>query len=288
MQYSLVVSKYTAIKRLIYSYLLISVDRFNHHQKQQSIITEQLPLYKGRDSKKVLYISGVALRLSKSHNQNPMEIADMIASQVSAICKENLLVRIVAPGWIHLELTDYLLASWLQHLTSVGLAEDGERRGVEIINPARLFTIQYAHARCYSLILLAQREGLIQFNEPLPENWQERSLLGLVSTTQIPWLNSDKQLILHHPAERSLISELIGAVDNLIFSNDHQAMNWEKLGLDVSQAFEVFWSQCRIWGEVKTNFPELTQARLGLVLATQVILRSLLVTKLGSVAPFEL
>lgn len=285
---NLAVSKYTAIRELIYGYLRTSVDRFNHHQQQQSIIIEEYPLYKGRDAKRVLYISGVALRLSKSHNRNPMEIADIITAHIAAICQENLLVRIVAPGWIHLELTDGLLATWLQHLTSAGLAENGERKGVEIVNPSRLFAIQYAHARCNSLILLAQREGLIQFNEPLPENWRSRSLFSLVSAMEIPWLNSEKQLIVNHPAERNLISELIGAVDNLIFPNDHQGMNWEKLGLDISQAFEKFWSHCRIWGEVKTNLPELTQARLRLVLATQIVLRSLLVSKLGSVAPFEL
>ncbi|BCL37342.1 hypothetical protein NSMS1_37890 [Nostoc sp. MS1] len=217
-----------------------------------------------------------------------MEIAEIITSQVLAICKENLLVRIVAPGWIHLELTDRLLVNWLQHITTVDLPDEEQRELKQIINTHCLFAIQYAHARCFSLILLAQREGIIQFNEPLPENWQERSLSGLVSAMQIPWLNSETQLILNHSAERYLISELIGAVDSLIFPQDNKQMNWEKLGLDVSQAFETFWSQCRIWGEVKANCPELTQARLGLVLATQIVLRVLLVTKLGSVAPFEL
>jgi arginyl-tRNA synthetase len=284
---NLLVGKYTAIKKLVYSYLLASVDRFNYHQQQQSIIKNKIPLHKVRDDERILYISGVALKLSKSHNLNSMEIAETIASQVAATCKEYLYVRIVAPGWIHLELTDYLLINWLQHLTVIGLPDGVERGCKEIGHPSRLFAIQYAHARCCSLILQAQREGLINFKENLPENWQERSLSGLVSV-QIPWLNSQKQLILNHSAERCLISELMGAVDNLIFPNDNQQMNWEKLGLDVSQAFEGFWSQCRIWGEVKTNFPELTQARLGLVLATQTVLRCLLVTKLGIVAPFEI
>jgi hypothetical protein len=285
---NLLVSEYTAIRKLLYSYLLASIDRFNYHQQQQIIIKNQIPLYKVRDDNQVLYISGVALRLSKSHHLDSMEIAEIISSQILAICKENLLVKIVAPGWIHLELTDSLLVNWLQHITTVGLPDGKERRHKQIINPHRLFATQYAHARCCSLILLAQREGLIQFKEHLPENWQERSLLCLVSDIQISWLNREKQLILNHSAERCLISELIEAVDNLIFPNDNKQINWEKIGLDVSQAFETFWSQCRIWGEVKNNFPELTQARLGLVLATQTVLRFLLITKLGSVAPFEL
>ncbi|WP_313954412.1 DALR anticodon-binding domain-containing protein [Anabaena subtropica] len=267
------------------------MDSFNYHQKQQSTIQTKIPLHKGRDDQNILYISGVALRLSKSHNRDGMEIASIITSQLSVICQDNLLVRIVAPGWIHLELADSFLATWLQHLAIAGLGEDGEimeQQGVAIIKPSGLFAIQYAHARCCSLILLAQRKGLIQFREALPDNWQSLSLGNLVSAMQIPWVNGEIKLRLNHPAERCLISELIQAVDNLIFPNDSRAMNWEKLGIDLSRAFTDFWSQCRIWGEVKTAFPELTLARLGLVLATQTVLRFLLITKLGSVAPWEL
>jgi len=287
----LLVSKNTAIRQLLYSYLLVVVDSFNYHQQQQSTIKAKIPLYKGRDSQQILYICGVALRLAKSHNRDPMEIASVITSRLLTICKENLLVRIVSPGWIHLELADSLLAAWLQNLALGGLGDDRDTKKDEriaTINPARLFAMQYTHARCCSLILLAQRGGLIPFREPLPDNWQGLSLGSLVSTMQIPWLNSETKIRLNHPAESCLISELIEVVDSLIFPHDNKAMNWEKLGSDLSQAFTTFWSQCRIWGEVKTTLPEVTQARLGLILATQTVLRVLLVKKFGSVAPLEL
>ncbi|MBD2251930.1 DALR anticodon-binding domain-containing protein [Nostoc parmelioides] len=291
MYHPLLVSKNTAIRQLLHGYLLVVVGSFNYHQEQQSTIKEKIPLYKGRNSQQTLYICGVALRLAKSHNRDPMEIASVITSRLSVICKENLLVRIVSPGWIHLELADCFLAAWLQNLVLGGLGDDQDTKKherVATINPSRLFAMQYAHARCCSLILLAQREGLIQFREPLPDNWQDRSLGSLVSTMQIPWLNSEAKIRLNHPAESCLISELIQVVDSLIFPDDDKSMNWEKLGSDLSQAFATFWSQCRIWGEVKTMLPELAQARLGLILATQTVLRFLLVTQLGCVAPLEL
>jgi arginyl-tRNA synthetase len=52
--------------------------------------------------------------------------------------------------------------------------------------------------------------------------------------------------------------------------------------------FLTFYSQCRIWGEVKTATPQLAQARLGLILATQPLLHLLLQDLLGVPAPLEL
>jgi len=54
------------------------------------------------------------------------------------------------------------------------------------------------------------------------------------------------------------------------------------------ELFSRFAHGCRIWGEVKIHDPELAQARLGLLIATQLVLRSVLEDKLGIVAPVEL
>jgi hypothetical protein len=287
-EHDLLVSKNTASKQLVYSYLLAVLDNYNHHQKQQSIITEKIPLHKGRDSQNILYISGLALKLSNSHNREISEIANLIASHLGAISNEILLVQIVSPGWIHIRLTDTLLAAWLQNLVIGGLGENEaqiNQARLKTGDSSRLFTICHAHARCCSLILLAYREGLIKLDKQLPENSQLLGSLMLVST--IPWLNSHGKLRCNHPHEMRLISELVRVVDELVCS-DSSVVNWEKLGLDLSQAFADFCRYCRIWGEVKANFLELAQARLGLVMATQGVLRFLLEAKLGVIAPWEL
>ncbi|MDH6057001.1 glutamate acetyltransferase [Chrysosporum ovalisporum APH033B] len=287
--------KYIAIKNLIYSYLLYVLSISTSNNRLTSIKTRKFSLYKVRDHSRVLYISGVALGEAKSHNQTTMELASGIVSHLSAISEDVFAVQTVPPGWIYLQLTHPFLASWLQTLVTRSLGENWERdKGkITIQHQSRLFAIQYAHARCYSLLLLAHREGLIKLREPMPnmsENCggHQPSLVSLVSVEQIPWLKDDQTLRLNHPAEARLTAQLIQVIDNLEFPDVCDVVNWEKMALNLSQAVEVFWCQCPIWGEVKISSPELAQARLGLMIATQSVLSYLLVNKLGSFAPLEL
>lgn len=234
--------------------------------KQAVCITnEEIPLYKGRDINRILYISNAALQLAKSEKILALEIANAIASHISTNLNKEFQLQIVPPGWIHFELTHPFLATWLQGLADGGVGEQ-ECRGVGE-QGGRVFTAQYAHARCCSLLRLAHQEGLIQRTMP------------------IPWLLGSR-LRLNHPACWGLISKLVEVVD-LEFSCP-SGMTWEKATQGLAQAFLRFWSDCRIWGEVKTDLPELAQARLGLVMATQSVLRFLLEEKLGIIALEEL
>ena len=282
--------KYTAIKRLFYSYLIYTISIYTSNGEFSSIATRNFPLYKGRDNSRVLYISGVALQLAKSHNQTTIEIASGIVSHLSAIAADVFSVQMVPPGWIYFELTHPFLATWLQSLLVTNVKGEGEieAKKITIQNPARLFAIQYTHARCSSLVQLAGREGLIKLRELSPDISESTALHDLVSEEQIPWLNDQQKLRLNHPAEGRLIAELVQVIDYLEAPDLSDAVNWEKVALDLSQAFEAFWSQCRIWGKVKISAPELAQARVGLMIATQSVLRCLLVDKLGTNAPLEL
>ncbi|MFH7024655.1 MAG: DALR anticodon-binding domain-containing protein [Heteroscytonema crispum UTEX LB 1556] len=286
----LLVSKYTAIKQLVCSHLLRALSIYTDIVKMPRILGKNIPLSKGRDDNRVLYISGIALQLSKSHNREAMEIAGGITSHFLVADGDVLGVQVVPPGWIYLELTHPFLAAWLQNLVEGG-GEEGERgrggRRVSREGDGRLFAVQYAHARCCSLLRLAVREGLIEFWET--EADANPAFGSAIPSKPIPWLNCDEKLRLNHPAELRLIAELVQAVDNLENSDEVvSSLKWEKAALNLSQAFENFWSKCRIWGEVKITSPELAQARLGLLMATQSVLRFLLEEKIGISALSEL
>ncbi|MEH1828150.1 MAG: DALR anticodon-binding domain-containing protein [Nostoc sp.] len=237
-----------------------------------------------------------------------MELASAIASDLSGICEDVFSIQVVPPGWIHFELTHSTLATWLQSLVEGSLGvwgKQGSREqgagGKEVIfnsppcplRPAPVpfvpnpqFAVQYAHARCCSLVLLAHREGLIKLRESVPNTSPD--FWDVISPNPIPWLNCDGTLRLNHPDERRLIDELIQVVDNIECPDVGGSVKWEKVALNLSQAFEKFWSNCRIWGEVKITSPELAQARLGLLMATQSVLRYVLEENLGVFAPLEL
>ncbi|MEH2451882.1 DALR anticodon-binding domain-containing protein [Nostoc sp.] len=333
MHYKLLFRKYTSIKQLLYSYLkkIISIDTYR--LENIGVKDEKIHLYKDRDEGRVLYISSVALRLSKSQNRKAMELASAIASDLSKTCGDVFSVQIVPPGWIHFELTHSTLAAWLQSLAVGSLGEQGVGRGQgsreqgaegkEVIfnsalcpqqkaplpfvpnaqynswrvcangfaqykysMPNSLFAAQYAHARCCSLVLMAHREGLIKLREPVPNT--SPAFWSVIFPNPLPWLNCDGTLRLNHPGERRLIAELVQVVDNIECPDVSGSVKWEKVALNLSQAFENFWSNCRIWGEVKITSPELAQARLGLLMATQSVLRYVLQENLGIFAPLEL
>ncbi len=213
------------------------------------------------------------MQLAKSQNVKAMEIAQAIATHLSATDAGIFSVRVVPPGWIHLELTHPILATWLQSLVTSRLQGFLRTDIVPVKNLTRFFPIQYAHARCCSLVLLAEREGLLH----------QRDVSG-----SIPWLDSEAKLRLNHPAEWHLIGELVEVVDLWELPNPHRRVDWEKAALSISQAWDNLWCQCPIWGEIKITSPELAQARIGLLMATQFVLRYLLEVKLGVVATSEL
>nr|WP_277875917.1 DALR anticodon-binding domain-containing protein [Chroococcidiopsis sp. [FACHB-1243]] len=165
-----------------------------------------------------------------------------------------------------------------------GAEEQGSNYQLAITN--FLFPIQSAHARCCSLLKMAHEEKIITIKSRNCDIIS--SCLQVISPQPIPWL-SEAKICLHHPSELNLLLESIEVLDALYCPDPtRKSLNWLKVALNLSQAFQTFYSQCRIWGEVKNQNFNLAQGRLGLVAIAQSVFRILLVEVLNSCAPLEL
>jgi arginyl-tRNA synthetase len=83
-----------------------------------------------------------------------------------------------------------------------------------------------------------------------------------------------------------LIQQLCEALDYLATATTSSQQGL-KVTLRLSQAFQRFHAASRIWGLEQQEQP-LAQVRLGLVLLTRKVLRSLIEARLGWKAPSEL
>lgn len=287
----LLFSKNKAIKQLISGYLASCFSVFTNDRGITGIESRKVPLYQGGYNQKILYISGMAMGISKSQNLPAMEIAQAMAGHLSDNSDGLFSVKVIPPGWIYIELVDSTLAAWLQNL--IVFSENGDlinnfldyqlpvtnHQSQISLHSLTIFKIQYAHSRCCSLLRLAEKDGLIVLDRIGTKSY--------FSVKPIPLLNGDQKLLLNHADEMLLMHQLVKLVDDLVCTHS-SSLNWETAAEKLSQAFEKFWGSCRIWGEVKIQTPELAQARLGLLVATQLVFRFVLEDKLGVVAPIEL
>ncbi|MEO1431532.1 MAG: DALR anticodon-binding domain-containing protein [Cyanobacteria bacterium J06633_8] len=280
----LLVSKYTAIAQLIYGQMTRAVSIYALSKGNKSIEKKYIPLSRGKSDIKISYMSGVALQLSKSHKSQTFSIANSIASCFRASNGGYLQLEVLPEGLIEIQVSDLFLAAWLQafaepnrsreasNIHFLGLKSGSGRMVIPELN-SKVFSIQYVHARCCSLLRLAQQEKLIGCDD--------------FSSESIPWLKDESNLILNHPAERCLIGNLVKLVDELE-PVIPRPLKWEGAALSLVRSFDFFWSACRIHDRSNTTSPELKMARIGLIMATQSAIRFLLEEKLGVSACSEL
>jgi hypothetical protein len=295
------------------------------NEHEQSAITVKIPLNRVKEKSQVCYVSAIAFKLAgqQSRKESSMTFAQEIRDCLEQLMQlksstsyplkthpldrvwQNVTVHVTSPGWIYLKLTEQGIAEWLyilansqMHLSSLDQStsrvvkntSSDLRNDFSIRDSTGKFHVLYSHARCCSLLRSASREG-ITFPH-LPDDFESKEPIFDL-------------LKLHHPAEQNLVSELVTTIDaiNAIFFNETSldetslAINlaarcdpvsvW-KISQALSHSFEEFYQSCRIWGEVMQSNPQLAQRRLGLVLITQKILRSLLEEALAIEAPVEL
>lgn len=167
-----------------------------------------------------------------------------------------------------------------------------------------VWAAQYVHGRTLALLQLADREGLRpyvlrSFNDYA---WDDRTFLSANcrnsntdneqttrSSDSYPWMNEQFQLRLQHPSEWELIRCFITLTDE--WGNCERSYTPQQVLRHIQllvQCFEDFYRQCRVFGDIAQEQPELAQARLGLVQITQRLMQILLEQGLGIVALREL
>ncbi|MEM7726961.1 MAG: glutamate acetyltransferase [Cyanobacteria bacterium P01_A01_bin.45] len=290
-------SKYIAVIKLISSSLREAINYEISSQKYTYLIEKYIHLHQGRDSSRIVYVSDIVLKLLKSQNLQDIKTAEAIASYLETNKSEILTVKVVPPGLLYLEPSDLTIASCLQNLVEISFVQLGGKKNTnEIVDETRnkmldvgsLFAVQYAHARCYSLIELAHQQNLFSWVQQ--ETHQEGSSPQLIAPSPFPWLRKDGYQKLHFylSGELLLVKKLVEVSDRLELGATRNWRDWQKLALSVSHAFDTFWAQCPLLGEVKINCIELAQARCGLVIVTQLLLKRLLEEKLRIYAPVKI
>lgn len=226
-------------------------------------------------------------------------------------------------GWIYLDLADAGTAIWLEQLTTVQPHRNDCDQQTELAPVIRqlpftsavpqkrppatwkqvwpqawsiIWAAQYVHARTFSLLQLAIREGLLPFGaDQTPANSNAETACfgqaskGMLPSYQYPWLSEQEQIRLQHSSEWDLIRCFITLTDE--WEDRERSHTPQQVSRQIDslvRCFEQFYRQCQIFGDVALQQPELAQARLGLVQITQRLMGILLEEGLGVEALTEL
>lgn len=263
-----------------------------HRQGINIVDSLEIPVNQIKNCYPVKYGSAIALKLTHFLDQSPLDIADRIVgslenldpavSSLGGICPQDFTIKIIPPGMIEFTFTDQAIATWLEQISQNLFPIPVIEKNLEVT--PNLFSVQYSHARCCSLLRLAHREKMITLKGS--EATPGQTFPAFQITEPIPWLTDRGKLRFIAQSEYQLLTKIVEVVDHL--ESSFHPQRWEKIAYQFSETFQQFYSQCQIWGEVKRHTPELAQARLGLVLITRSLLHFLLQEKLGVDAPLEL
>ncbi len=135
-----------------------------------------------------------------------------------------------------------------------------------------VFYVQYAHARICGVLRKAQEAGISL-------NAQRLTLNASDPNTQHPIPNTS---MLVHERERTLIKKILDLPEEVQRTAKDQAVHRiANYAIELARTFHHFYDACRV---IQPDQPELTQARLALVKAAQIGLKSAL-NLLGVSAP---
>ncbi|MCC5899890.1 MAG: hypothetical protein JJU32_18480 [Phormidium sp. BM_Day4_Bin.17] len=201
------------------------------------------------------YRCAIALKLDP---RQALAIAEDLANSLDA---SDYKVSVTPPGLLDISIRDRVLAEWLQTWAD-GTVRQGSSRRCRLEEPGLVeipFVVQYAHARCQSLLRLGEREGWIRLENA-----------GIVAPQPLPWLASEGHLCISHQAEARLIAHCVTVADAIALTPEPDSL---KLLMGLSAAFEEFYRDCPP--------AEHSPVRLGLLSVTGALLYWLLEIGLG-------
>jgi hypothetical protein len=209
-------------------------------------------------------------------------------------------------GWLYAEFDANNLATFLQRLTLAKpalLPLAPAKEALEITSPAispdpALFGLQYAHARCCSLLRLGHQEKVL----PLDNLGHYFRGCGLSL-----WQTDSGELRLQTQAEQALLLALLQFPQSLspqklgygcfspMVPGSHTRVRWplpqaylRKQANAWGQLFSNFYSDCRLFGEIQRHTPQLTAARFALIFMVKKVLAFFLEDILQMTAPLTL
>lgn len=237
----------------------------------------------------IIYACPLGLSLTTNLQQSPSTIMEQLGCLLTAkddsdLEQGQLLIEIFPLGWINFYLDAKLIANWLGR--SLFWSQTNNINDQQLTKsviycldqtPGKLFSVQYIHARCCSLLSLGARENMITLSNNLKQIQPSQSIC---------WLDREHNLWFTEVAEHNLLQQLL-IVSDAWLENTH-VRRWSKLALSLSQNTAIFLADCRWLGEVKQQYPQKAIARLGLIALVQFWLEKILVEKLRVAAPREL
>jgi hypothetical protein len=246
----------------------------------------------------IVYTSPIALLLARYLLLSPAIIAENLVKLLTlnsnnsmAELSLQLELEIVPSGWLNFYLDSEALANWLKQAVFFLEAQSpvvdvSQAQTITIQRPktpenfSNLMPLQYAHARCCTLLRLGVRAKLITLQDDSFSHiaWQ------LEYPQSISWLDKKQNFCLTQKSEYYLLRQLLIVTDGFA----QKPNSWVKVGLDLSIASEIFQAECRFLGEVEQQTPQIAIARLGLIALVQYWLQRILVEKLNVVAPSSL
>jgi hypothetical protein len=233
-----------------------------------------IPVLRQTDGLGIVYKSAIAFKLTTLCQETLTEIATRLVADLPNYTSDfplELTVEFLSPGWIYFRYSELEIARWLQSWIDLPIRE-GRKPNLT----GSLMPLQYTHARCCSILHLAQTQGLINIDFHGEKLW--------LAPQPIPWFDEQYRWCLANPHAVQAIASLVDLVDYLCDVTQVSEANLLKSAINLSEYSLAFESNCRFFGSKNS----LSISNFALVAVVKSGLRLVLENKFDSIALTEL